>query len=124
MTELDGEEPEALAVGDVTGDGRVEVMLAREGGVFWYDGTVGASVFDPWQPNTIISANQTETTIDSFPGSGVGVGILDTSSVINSLIVVDVDGDGMNDIVGTLDRRSGAGLSDDRLVWYRNTRTP
>jgi len=85
MTEIVDQEPEAIAVGDVTGDGRVEVMLAREGGVFWYDGTVGASVFDPWQPNTIISANQTETTIDSFPGSGVGVGILDTSSVINSL---------------------------------------
>lgn len=124
MTEIEDQEPEAIAVGDVTGDGRVEVMLAREGGVFWYDGTVGTSVFDPWQPNTIISANQTESTIDSFPGSGVGVSVVDTSSVINSLLVVDVDGDGMNDIVGTLDRRSGAGLSDDRLVWYRNTRTP
>ena len=108
-------------------------MVAVEGGVFWYDGTVGDSVFDPWFPNAIIQDSPPDTTDatssapgdggDDAPGSGVGVGIVDTSTHINTLLVVDLDGDGKNDIVGTLDRRLGAGLSDDRLVWYRNTRT-
>ena len=53
----------------------------------------------------------------------MGVEAVDTSTHINTLLVVDLDNDGKNDIVGTLDRRTGAGLSDDRLVWYRNTRT-
>jgi hypothetical protein len=35
---------------------------------------------------------------------------------------VDLDGDGRNDIVGTLDRRANSGLTNDRLVWYRNIR--
>jgi len=53
----------------------------------------------------------------------VGVTAVDTSTHINTLLVVDLDGDGKNDVVGTLDRRSGAGLSDDRIVWYRNVRS-
>ncbi len=133
LTEFRLQEPEAIAVGDLTGDGNNEVMVAVEGGVFWYDGTVGESVFDPWFPNAIIQDSSSDTTDatssapgdggDDAPGSGVGVGIVDTSTHINTLLVVDLDGDGKNDIVGTLDRRIGAGLSDDRWVWYRNTRT-
>ena len=107
-------------------------VVAVEGGIFWYDSTVGATVFDPWFPTTIIQdagnasgdATQADGTSDSgsVPGSGVGADSFDTSTNINSLLIVDLDGDGRNDIIGTLDRRSGAGLSDDRLVWYRNTR--
>jgi hypothetical protein len=128
LTEFSGQEPEAISVGDITGDGQNEVLVAVEGGVLWYDGTQG-SVFDPWSPSTII---QDTTTVDdgtsaggsfSQPGTGVGVSEVDTSTHINALLVVDLDADGKNDIVGTLDRRSGAGLSDDRLVWYRNTKT-
>ena len=55
-------------------------------------------------------------------GAGVGVTAVDSSTHVNSLLVVDLDGDGKDDIIGTLDRRSGSGLSDDRLVWYRNTK--
>ncbi len=127
LTEFDGQTPQAIAIGDVTNDGQNEVMIAVEGGVFWYDGTINATVYDPWVANTIIQDTASDggdgTTVGGVtPGAGVGVQAVDTSTNINALLIVDLDGDGRNDIIGTLDRRSGAGLSDDRLVWYRNTR--
>jgi len=130
LTEFSDQEPEAIALGDVTGDGQVELMVAVGGGVFWYDATVGESVYDPWFSNAIIQDNPPDTTDPNAAppsttpgGTGVGVNAVDASTHINSLLVVDLDGDGKNDIIGTLDRRSGSGLSDDRLVWYRNTKT-
>lgn len=132
LTEFSEQEPEAISLGDVTGDGQVELMVAVEGGVFWYDATVGQSVYDPWFSNTIIQDSPPDTTdpnaappsTDPVPGgAGVGVEAVDSSTHVNTLLVVDLDGDGKNDIIGTLDRRSGSGLSDDRLVWYRNTKT-
>ncbi len=138
LTEFTEQEPEGIAVGDVTGDGQVELVIAVEGGVFWYDATVGVSVYDPWFANTIIQDNPPDSTdptatdsdtqsggdeVTTPGGTGVGVGAVDDSTHVNALLVVDLDGDGRNDIIGTLDRRSGSGLSDDRLVWYRNIRT-
>ncbi len=126
LTEFAAQEPEAIAVGDITNDGKLDVLVAAEGGVFWYDGTVSTSVYDPWFPNTIIEGVppvSTDPTAAAAPGAGVGVEMVDTSTHINCLLIVDLDDDGRNDVVGTLDRRTGAGLSDDRLVWYRNIRT-
>lgn len=136
ITELSEQEPQAIALGDVTGDGQAELIAAVAGGVLWFDATVGSTVYDPWFGNTIIQDNpdaqagtsqQNQNDPDSSPttpgGTGVGVDAVDTSTYINSLLVIDLDGDGKNDVVGTLDRRTGAGLSDDRLVWYRNVRT-
>ena len=140
LTEFTGQEPEAIAIGDLNGDGQMEIIAAAEGAVFWYDGTLGNSVYDPWAPNTIIQdsppADTDGTTAPAValeagdtpglqppPGSGVGVATVDTSTHVNTLLVVDLDADGRNDIIGTLDRRVGSGLSDDRLVWYRNVRT-
>lgn len=127
LTEFDGQAPEAIAIGDVTNDGQNEVMVAVDGGVYWYDGTVNETVYDPWVANTIIQDTPADTTDPTTiggttPGAGVGVTQVDTSTFINALLIADLDGDGRNDIIGTLDRRSGSGLSDDRLVWYRNTR--
>lgn len=132
LTEFVGHEPQAIAVGDLTGNLLNEVLVAVGGGVFWYNGTVGNSVFDPWFPTTIIQVSPNATqpppsgggalAEGTVPGFGVGVVTVDTSTHINTLLVVDLDGDDKNDIVGTLDRRSASGLSDDRLVWYRNTR--
>lgn len=147
LTEFgENQQPEGVGVGDLTGDGQVELVVAAQGAAFWYDGNAGASVFDPWAPNTIIqdspadatggtAAGAAGSTVSSggasttpaantpAPGTGFGVQSTDVSTVINNLLVIDLDADGRMDIVGTLDRRSGPGLSDDRLVWYRNTRT-
>ena len=140
MTEFVDQMPEAVALGDVTGDGQLDLLAAAQGAVYWIDRTPAPTVFDPWSPNTIIqdspattadpasasgsgSGGGTTTNPTQTPGSGVGVEQVDTDTSINSLLVVDLDGDGRTDVVGTLDRRTGTGLSDDRLVWYRNTRT-
>lgn len=140
LTEFDQQEPEAIAFGDVTGDGQPELLVAVEGGVYWFDGTLGTSVYDPWVGTTIIQDSTPETTAPTAStgatpptdqpaqgtvqgGTGVGVTATDVSTNINALLAVDLDGDGRIDVIGTLDRRSGSGLSDDRLVWYRNTKT-
>jgi len=129
LSEFDGQEPEGMAVGDLTGDGQIDLAIAAEGAVFWYDGTLSPTVFDAWAPNTIIQDSPADTTDSTqagptpTPGAGVGVEQVDTSTSINDLLVIDLDEDGRLDIIGTLDRRSGAGLSDDRLVWYRNVKT-
>jgi len=126
LTEFIDEEPQAIALGDVTGDGQVELLAAVGGGVFWFDSTQGTSLYNPWAYNTIIPVSTQPDSGADEPttpgGTGVGVTQVDESTYVNSLLVVDVDADGKNDVLGTLDRRSGSGLSDDRLVWYRNTR--
>jgi hypothetical protein len=114
LAQFVNQEPEAVAVGDITGDGQIEVMIAAEGSVLWYDGTTGATVFDEWVANTVIREDPQE--VDPTNDE-------DTSTIINALHVVDLDGDGRADIIGTLDRRLGSGLNEDRMVWYRNTRT-
>ncbi|MBI1827411.1 MAG: VCBS repeat-containing protein [Planctomycetes bacterium] len=143
LTEFTDQEPEAIAFGDVTGDGQPELLVAVNGGVYWYDGTLNkTTIYDPWVGTTIIQDNPPPTTnggtsssgsssSDSNSssdgtlqgGTGVGVNATDVSTVINRLLAVDLDGDGKIDVIGTLDRRSGSGLSDDRIVWYRNTKT-
>jgi hypothetical protein len=147
ITEFTDLEPQAITLGDITGDGQAELLAAVNGGVLWFDATVGATAYDPWFGNTIIqdiadaqagTSQQTSTTTPATDpnapppdpaapaapgGTGVGVNAVDSSTYINALLVVDLDGDGKNDVIGTLDRRAGSGLSDDRIVWYRNTHT-
>ncbi|MCH8818872.1 MAG: hypothetical protein IIB03_00955 [Acidobacteria bacterium] len=100
----------------------LDLAIAAEGAVFWYDGTLSETVFDAWAPNTIIQDSPIDVA-DTTPGAGVGVSAVDVSTSINDILIVDLDEDGRLDIVATLDRRSGTGLSDDRIVWYRNIRT-
>ena len=38
------------------------------------------------------------------------------------VLIVDLDGDGFNDIVGTIDRVELSGLTNDALIWFRNDR--
>jgi len=125
LTEFPEDEPQAIGVGDVTGDGQNEVMVAIGGGIFFYEITEDSTVFDPWAPTPLIQDRPPSTTTDPrsgniVGGTGVGIESVDASTHINTLLIADIDGDGKQDIVGTLDRRTSSGLSDDRLVWYRN----
>jgi hypothetical protein len=43
-------------------------------------------------------------------------------TVINSVHAVDIDDDGFVDLVATFDRSGLSGLTNDALVWFRNTR--
>ncbi|RJP36064.1 MAG: hypothetical protein C4547_08145 [Phycisphaerales bacterium] len=131
LTEFSDRVPGGVTAGDIDGDRRLEVLVAAAGAVLWFDESTVLTPFDPWIENTIIQ-DETGTANVTTPGSpggqqqppggsGVGVTQVDISTIINGLLIVDLDGDGFNDVIGTLDRRTGAGLSDDRLVWYRNT---
>lgn len=122
LAEFDGQVPEGIAIGDITGDGLNEVLIGAEGGVFWFDGQVGMSVFEEWTGNVIIPDDEEAESETEVNGVNIELTDIDNSTIINALLVVDVDGDGRNDVLGTLDRRLGSGLSNDRLVWYRNIR--
>ncbi len=117
--------PEALAVGDLNADGQLEVICSATGGVVYFDARSGANPFDQWDENLIIddlpssaSDNDSPSTTDpNVPSTAVA-----GTTFINSILVVDLDGDGDNDLIATLDRSGLSGLSNDALVWFRNTR--
>src|SRR6185503_1074573 len=44
LTEFENQDLEAIAFGDVTGDGQPELLAAVGGGVYWFDSTVNGSV--------------------------------------------------------------------------------
>ena len=115
--------PEAIALGDLNFDGRPEVIASAEGGLSWFRANSSADVFDQWREVLIIDDN---------PGDGAAQGPTTTdpnvdpqevagTSLMNSIVVVDLDGDGSNDLVVTLDRAGLSGLTNDALVWFRNT---
>ncbi|HEY3246478.1 MAG TPA: VCBS repeat-containing protein [Phycisphaerae bacterium] len=113
LVEFAGRVPEGIALGDLDGDGRMEAVVGVEGSIEWLKATVTGGAFGEWTENPIIR--------DSAPDDpNAAPDAPDTSTFINNVLVIDLDGDGFNDVVGTLDRRQGSGLSHDRLVWYRN----
>ena len=118
--------PQALALGDLNFDGQLEVISSAGGGLAWFDSTEAATVFDQWAENLIIDddgsgslgASQTATDPGVDPAQITG----ETS--INSILFVDLDGNGANDLVVTLDRNGLSGLSNDAIAWFRNTQRP
>ena len=114
LVELIGREPLGLALGDINFDGQLEVLLGAEGSVFFVDSSTAETVFDEWSTNLVVDDRQLENSL--FAGEG--------PAFINELLVVDLDCDGANDIVATIDRRSLSGLSTDVVVWFRNILLP
>lgn len=131
MAEFSDRAPGAIALGDLTGDGQLDAAIAAEGAVAWFTPyqTATLGVFDFWRENLIIDDDAGDDTSSSTGTNGLLSLITDpnalneplTGTLINTLIIADIDGDGANDIVGTLDRHTLSGLSNDALVLFRNT---
>ncbi|HEY3246479.1 MAG TPA: VCBS repeat-containing protein [Phycisphaerae bacterium] len=151
LAEFRDRAPEALALGDVSDDGRIDAVVSAGGAIVWFNGRSAANVYDPWAENLIVdenpgggtasaasipsppptngnSANANGSAPTTQPASGGtttgptsgSAGSGSVATLINALLIVDLDGDGDRDIIATLDRRQGSGLTNDALIWYRN----
>lgn len=109
--------PGAIAVGDLNGDGRLEVIASAAGVLLFLDTQPAPGVFDLWIENLIVDDSLPPTTDPNVEPQEVA-----GTTFINSILAVDLDGDGADDIVATFDRSGLSGLSNDALVWFRNTR--
>ncbi|MCG3136191.1 MAG: hypothetical protein HJJLKODD_00016 [Phycisphaerae bacterium] len=93
----EGAVPTALSYGDMDGDGDIDAVMAVGSRLYWYS-AVENDPTAPWSEFPFFSDTAADT-------------------VINSVVVVDLDDDGRNDVLATLDR---IGTVNDRLVWLRN----
>ncbi|MBN1510431.1 MAG: VCBS repeat-containing protein [Phycisphaerae bacterium] len=132
MAEFIDRAPGAVAVGDLDGDDVIEAVVGAEGALVWFDPGAGSRLFDQWNENLIIDDSPPETT-DADATSGLTQDQLlqlltdpqaqpeaETGTIINSVLIVDMDGDGDLDVVATLDRTGNSGLTNDALVWFRS----
>ncbi len=117
MAEFGFHKPAGIAIGDMTADGFNEVVVAAGGVVYWYDAAMAETVYDPWGENFVIDDTKANGTTDDPTDPD----FIDAGTIMNALTVVDIDGDGYGDVIGTLDRRTFSGLNDDTLIWFRNT---
>ena len=130
---IGGRTPQAIALGDLNFDGQLELIASAEGGLAWFNSQAAPSIFDQWIENLIVDDEPPgnpgpgpapATTDPNVEPEEFQVGTPNPTTFINSILVVDLDGDGANDLVVTLDRTGLSGLTNDALVWFRNTRRP
>ena len=113
--------PEAMVVGDLNLDGQLEVIASAGGGLVWFDSQGAPTVYDQWIEELIID-DQSGTDGVTTTDPSVDPQEIAGTSFMNSILVTDLDGDGANDLVVTFDRTRLSGLTNDALVWFRNTR--
>ncbi len=119
LAEYSERTPEGISVGDVDMDGQLEVIASAAGGLAFF-AAPSSSVYEQWSERLIVDdapGDSTPATTDPAVGPTEIAGV----TFINSIHVVDIDGDGFNDIVATFDRSGLSGLSNDALVWFRST---
>jgi len=124
LAEFTERTPEGLALGDLNDDGQLEVIVSAAGGLLFFDSQTAPSVYDQWIENLIVDDEPPGQPGDAPPTTDPNVTPTEVAGTtfINSILVVDLDGDGANDLVATFDRSGLSGLSNDALVWFRNTR--
>ena len=108
-----------IAVGDLTNDGFNDVAIAVGGALYWYDHSTSqsGSVYDEWQRDFLVDDTKAQGATDD-PSD---LDFLGDGTIINDLVVADIDGDGVNDILATFDRKIDSGLTNDAIIWFRNT---
>ncbi len=121
LAEFVSRTPQGLAVADLDLDGQPEVIAAAEGGIAFFQ--VADSVYEQWSENLIIDDQPSDTNADVPPTTDPNVAPpqIAGTTVTHSVLVTDLDADGVNDLVITLDRSGLSGLTNDALVWFRNT---
>ena len=114
--------PEAIALGDLDGDGELELAASAQGAVIWLDPFPGGSVFDQWQERLLIDDTPVDNPRPALTDPNVNPDeVVVSTTLINQLRVVDLDGDGRLDVLSTLDREGQSGLTNDAIIWFRNT---
>lgn len=118
--------PEAIALGDLNFDGTPEIVTSAAGGLMLMNGESAPSIYDQWAEQLIID-DEPPGRPDSSPATtdpSVSPDEIAGTTSIHSILIVDLDEDGANDIVATFDRVGLSGVSNDALVWFRNTLSP
>ncbi|NOX58465.1 MAG: hypothetical protein GXP29_06360 [Planctomycetes bacterium] len=109
--------PVGLAIGDLTNDGLNDATVSVGGALYWFDSTLASNIFDEWGRAFVLD----DTKENGATDDPTDIDFVDNGTLINDLLIADIDGDGVNDIVATFDRRVDSGLADDTIVWFRNT---
>ena len=122
IAEFTERDPEAIALGDLTSDDQLEVVASAQGGIAWFDSSSSPSIYDQWTEVLIVDDAATSSANSPTTDPRVEPTEITGTTGINSILIVDLDGDGANDIIATLDRSGLSGLTNDALVWFRNTR--
>ncbi len=121
LAEFTDRTPEAIALGDLNGDGQLELVATAEGGIAWFDSVTAPSLFDQWVEMLVIDDSPADPNTDpATTDPNVTPAEVAGTTFINSVQVVDLDGDGSNDFIATLDRSGLSGITNDALVWFRN----
>lgn len=97
--------PSAVTTGDINNDGQLDLVAAAAGALRWFT-PYETAVFDKWDENMVATDGNGE---EAEP------------TEIKGLTVIDIDNDGRQDIIATLDRD---GVADDALIWFHNAPIP
>lgn len=121
IAEFTSRAPEAIALGDVNQDGQLDLFASAGGAIVWLQAFSPGTVFDQWAEILIADDSPPEQSRPAVTDPNVNPSeVVVTSTIINALQIVDLDGDGRLDLLATLDRRGQAGITNDAVIWYRN----
>ncbi|MEE9296585.1 MAG: VCBS repeat-containing protein [Phycisphaerae bacterium] len=119
IAEFNTSAPRALKVADLDGDGQLEVVASAAGALVALAPFPSSTVFEQWDETLIIDDEGAATPALTDPNVDPSE-VAAPGTIINGIEIVDLDGDGLVDIIGTLDRRGRSGVTNDAVIWFRN----